>query len=293
MDQDLVIRRRVIRQEDLLLIRELIEQEGARGRSHISNRLCEVWNWRQANGRFRQIACRDLLRRLEARGLIELPAALCAARRTGYRNQTQTPDLLNCEPLQGKLAEFKDELRIEVAGDCKQLALYKGLVGTCHYLGYQQATGAQLKYIAYFQDRPIACLSFGPAAWKIGPRDQFVGWSAESRRRNLPWATNNDRFVIVPWVQIKCLASFLLATVVHQLRRDWQRIYGHDLALAETFVERERFSGSAYAAANWVCVGQTVGRGRNDRTHAEAAPLKSIWLYPLRRDFLVVLRQGE
>ena len=293
MDPDLVIRRRVIRQEDLLLIRELIEQEGVRGRSHISNRLCEVWNWRQANGRFRQIACRDLLRRLEARGLIELPAALRAARRAGYRNQTQTPDLLNCEPLQGRLGEFDDELRVELAGDSKQLALYKGLVGTYHYLGYQQATGAQLKYIAYFQDRPIACLSFGPAAWKISPRDQFIGWSAQDRRQNLPWVVNNDRFVILPWVQIHCLASFLLGAVVRRLRRDWQSTYGHDLALAETFVEKARFAGSAYAAANWTCVGQTVGRGRNDRTHAEAAPLKSIWLYPLRRDFRVVLRPGE
>jgi hypothetical protein len=293
VDQNLIVRRRVILEADLLLIRQLIELEGAQGRSHLSNRLCELWDWRQANGRFRQIACRDLLRRLEARGLIELPPRLRAARRVGYRNRTNAPDFLSCAPLQGRLREFGDELSIQLVGDSEQLALYRGLVGAYHYLGYQQATGAQLKYIAYFQDRPIACLSFGPAAWKIGPRDQFIGWSAESRRQNLAWVTNNDRFVIVPWVRIKCLASFLLATVVHQLSRDWQRIYGHGLALAETFVERERFAGSAYAAANWVRVGQTVGRGRNDRTHVEAAPLKSIWLYPLRRDFRVVLRQGE
>jgi Domain of unknown function (DUF4338) len=195
--------------------------------------------------------------------------------------------------LQGRLGEFDDELSVELAGDSKQLALYKGLVGTHHYLGYQQAAGAQLKYIAYFQDRPIACLSFGPAAWKISPRDQFIGWSAQDRRQNLPWVVNNDRFVILPWVQIHCLASFLLGAVVRRLRQDWQSTYGHDLALAETFVEKGRFAGSAYAAANWTCVGQTVGRGRNDRTHAEAAPLKSIWLYPLRRDFRVVLRSGE
>jgi hypothetical protein len=195
--------------------------------------------------------------------------------------------------LQGRLGEFDDELRVELAGDSKQLALYKGLVGTYHYLGYQQAAGAQLKYIAYFQDRPIACLSFGPAAWKISPRDQFIGWSVQDRRQNLPWVVNNDRFVILPWVQIHCLASFLLGAVVRRLRRDWQSTYGHDLALAETFVEKARFAGSAYAAANWTCVGQTVGRGRNDRTHAETAPLKSIWLYPLRRDFRVVLRPGE
>jgi hypothetical protein len=293
VDQNLVIRRRVLRDEDLVLIRQLIEQEGARGRSHLSNRLCEIWDWRQANGSFRQIACRDLLCRLDARGLIELPARLSAVRGTGYRNQTPTPALLNSAPLPGTLGEWCDELSLQLVGDSKQLALYKGLVGTYHYLGYQQATGAQLKYIAYLQDRPLACLSFGPAAWKIGPRDQFVGWSAPARRHHLPAVVNNDRFVILPWVQIKALASFLLATAMHRLRGDWQRIYGQDLVLVESFVEQERFAGFAYAAANWICVGQTVGRGRNDRTHAEGAPLKNIWLYPLRRDFRVVLCQGE
>jgi hypothetical protein len=292
VDQDLVIRRRVIRQGDLLLIRQLIEQEGAQGRSHLSNRLCELWDWRQANGHFRKIACRDLLRRLEARGLIKLPPPLCASRRAGYRNRIETPDFLNCAPLQGKLGEFRDELSTQLVSDSGQLALYRRLVGTYHYLGYQQATGAQLKYIAYFQDGPIACLSFGPAAWKIAPRDQFVGWSAEARRQNLPWVINNDRFVILPWVQIKCLASHLLARLAGQLRGDWQRIYGHDLALAESFVEKERFAGSAYAAANWICVGQTLGRGRNDRNHDQAAPIKTIWLYPLRGDFRSLLCQG-
>lgn len=293
MDQDLILRRRVIREADLLLIRQLIELEGAHGRSHLSNRLCELWDWRQANGRFRQIACRDLLRRLDERGLIELPPRLRAARGAGYRNRTRAPDFLNCAPLQGRLREFRDELNIQLVADSEQLALYRGLVGTYHYLGYQQATGAQLKYLTFFQDRPIACLSFGPAAWKIGPRDQFIGWSTDSRRQNLLWVINNDRFLLLPWVQIKSLASFVLAKVVRRLRRDWQRIYGHDLALAETFVERERFAGSAYAAANWICVGQTLGRGRNDRTHDQAAPLKSIWLYPLREDFRAVLCQGE
>ncbi len=141
MDQDLVIRRRVVRQAELLLIRQLIEDEGAQGRSHVSNRLCEIWNWRQANGRFRQIACRNLLRRLEARGLIELPPKLCEARRPGYRNGTSTPDLLDCRPLTGRLPEFQNQIGIQLVQDSKRLALYRGLVGTYHYLGYQQATG--------------------------------------------------------------------------------------------------------------------------------------------------------
>jgi len=293
VDQDLVIRRRVIREADLLLIRQLIEEEGARGRSHISNRLCEMWNWRQANGRFRQIACRELLRRLEARGLIELPPKLCEARRVGYRNRTSTPELLDCMPLAGGLRESRSQLRMELVQNSQQLALYRGLVGTYHYLGYQQAMGAQLRYIAYFQDRPIACLSFGPAAWKVGARDQFIGWSAQARQQNLRWVVNNDRFVILPWVQIKCLASYLLGRTVRQLPGDWQRVYGYELALLETFVEHRRFAGTAYAAASWICVGQTLGRGRNDRTHDQAAPIKTIWLRPLREDFRPFLCQEQ
>jgi hypothetical protein len=194
--------------------------------------------------------------------------------------------------LQAGLGEVREELSLALVRSREQLALYRGLVGTYHYLGYQQATGAQLKYLSYYQDRPIACLSFGPAAWKIGPRDEFIGWSAPARGRNLPWVVNNDRFVILPWVQVKGLASFLLSRAVRQLRRDWPLVYSHDLALVETFVEQERFAGTAYAAANWTCVGQTLGRGRNDRTHAQAAPIKSIWLYPLRADFRALLRQG-
>jgi len=293
VDQDLVIRRRVIREADLLLIRQLVEEEGAQGRSHISNRLCEIWNWRQANGRFRQIACRDLLRRLEAHGLIELPPKLREARRAGYRNRTSTPDLLDCRPLTGRLREFQNQIGIQLVEQSKELALYRGLVGTCHYLGYQQATGAQLRYIAYLQERPIACLSFGPAAWKIGARDRFIGWSAQARQQNLRWVVNNDRFVILPWIQIQCLASHLLGRAVRQLAGDWPRVYGHDLALVETFVEKQRFAGTAYAAANWICVGQTLGRGRNDRTHDQAAPIKTIWLRPLRGDFRAFLRQEQ
>jgi hypothetical protein len=291
VDQDLVIRRRLISAEDLRLIQQLIEREGERGRSHISNRLCEIWNWRQANGRFRQIACREVLRRLEGRGLIKLPPQLRAARRAGYRNRAQAPGGLDSAPLQGRLGELRGELSVQLVEGSEQLAFYRGLVGTYHYLGYQQATGAQLKYLAYFQDRPIACLSFGPAAWKIRPRDQFIGWSACARRQNLPWVANNERFLILPWVDIRYLASFLLSKVVGRLRRDWQSVYGQDLALVETFVERQRFAGSSYAAANWICVGQTLGRGRNDRAHDQAAPIKTIWLRPLREDFRPFLCQ--
>jgi hypothetical protein len=275
----------------LVLIRQLIEAEGARGRSHLSNRLCELWDWRQANGRYRQIACRELLRRLQSKGLIQLPAPLCAARRAGYRNTTRLPELWDTVALDGPLAEFRSQLTLDLVRAPAHARVFAGLIGAYHYLGYQQPTGAQLKYLVWHADRPIACLSFGPAAWKLAPRDHYIGWSAQARQARLDWVVNNDRFLIVPGVTIRHLASYALGATLWRLRTDWQAVYGHDLALAETFIEADRFRGSCYAAANWVCVGQTQGRGRNDRTFAQALPVKTVWVYPLRADFRAVLRQ--
>jgi hypothetical protein len=283
----------VIRASDLELIRRLLVTEGGRGRSHISNRLCEIWDWRQPNGHHRQIACRDLLRRLESKGLIQLPPLLHAARRPGYRNATRLPELWDTLPVAGLLAEFRPQIQVRLVEEDAQARTYAGLIGAYHYLGYQQATGAQLKYLVCWRDRPIACLSFGPAAWKVASRDQHIGWSAPIRQQRLPWVVNNDRFLIVPGVQIAHLASFALAATVRRLRADWQRVYGHDLALAETFIERDRFRGSSYAAANWVCLGQTRGRGRNDRTQTAALPVKTVWVYPLRPDFRNVLTRTD
>ena len=291
MDQDLVLRRRVIQPADLALIRQLIEAEGALGRSHLSNRLCALWDWRQANGRFRQIACRDLLRRLETKGLIRLPPPLCAARRAGYRNATRPPELGDTVALDGPLAEFRPQLKLELVREAGQARIFAGLIGAYHYLGYQQATGAQLKYLVWSADRPLACLSYGPAAWKVAPRDRYIGWSAPARQAHLDWVVNHDRFLIVPDVTIRHLASYVLAATLSRLRADWQAVYGHDLALAETFIEADRFRGRCYAAANWVCVGQTQGRGRHDRTFAQALPVKTVWVYPLRADFRAVLSQ--
>ena len=292
MNHDLVIRRRVIEPADLELIRQLIVAEGAQGRSHLSNRLCELWDWRQANGRYRQIACRDLLRRLEAKGLIQLPPPLAAARRPGYRNDTRLPELWDTLTVTGPLAEFLPQIQVRLVQDAAQGRTYAGLIGAYHYLGYQQATGAQLKYLVCWAERPIACLSFGPAAWKLASRDHYIGWSAQIRQQHLAWVVNNDRFLILPGVKIPHLASHVLAATLRRLRTDWQRVYGHDLALAETFIEQDRFGGTCYAAANWICLGQTRGRGRNDRAWERAVPVKTVWVYPLRADFRAVLSQG-
>ena len=289
MNQEWIIRRRRIGEQDLLLIRELIGTEGQLGRSHLSNRLCEIWDWRQANGRFRQIACRDLLRQLERKGLVKLPARLHGARRVGYRNVVPAGDRLDQVPLEGSLALLRPEIQVSVVQGAQEARLFKGLVGAYHYLGYQQAQGAQVKYLAKYRDRPLACLSFGPAAWRVAARDQFIGWSPRQRQEHLPWVVNNDRFLILPWADVPDLASFVLSRCLRRLRSDWRQIYQQGLALAETFIQKDRFTGCCYAAANWTCVGESCGRGRNDRFHQEALPIKTIWVYALRPEFRQVL----
>jgi hypothetical protein len=284
-----MIRRRRIREEDLLLIRGLISAEGHRGRSHISNRLCETWDWRQANGRFRQIACRDLLRQLERKGLVKLPPPRRAARRVGYQNVVTPVALRDRVPVAGSLAPLRNEIQIHWVQGAEQARLFKGLIGTYHYLGYQQAQGAQVKYLARYRDRPVACLSFGPAAFRVAARDQFIGWSPQQRQARLPWVVNNDRFLMLPWVDVPHLASFVLSRCLRRLRSDWQQIYEQDLALAETFIQKDRFQGHCYAAANWTCIGESCGRGRNDRFHQGALPIKTLWVYPLRPEFRQVL----
>jgi len=293
VEPELTVRRRRIGPEELALIRQLIAQEGEHGRTHLSNRLCELWDWRQANGRFRQIACREVLRRLQAKGLVQLPPILAGGRRAGDRKAVSRPEGLDQGPLSGPLPRVQDQLALQRVQGREQSRLFQGLIGTYHYLGYQQPTGAQLKYLGYHQDRPIGCLSFGPAAWQVGARDRFIGWSSAQRVERLEWLVNNDRFLILPWVQLPQLASWLLSQCLRRLRSDWQQVYQHDLALAETFIEQDRFGGRSYAAANWICVGQTQGRGRNDRLFQGGLPIKTIWLYPLRRDFRPLLCAPE
>lgn len=289
MESELTVRRRRIGSEELGLIRQLIAREGHRGRTHLSRRLCEIWDWRQANGHFRQIACRDLLRQLHAKGLIHLPPMLRRARRVGYKNRVREPERLDRVAMEGSLSRFADSIVIQRVQAAQERHDFKGLIGTYHYLSYQQPTGAQIQYLAYHGQRPIACLSFGPAAYKVAARDRYIGWSVRQRQERLPLLLNNDRFLLLPWIHVPHLASRLLSRCLRRLRRDWRQIYQHDVVLCETFVERQRFSGRSYAAANWTCVGHTQGRGRNDRLHQAQLAIKSVWLYPLHADFRSIL----
>ncbi|MDZ7310504.1 MAG: DUF4338 domain-containing protein, partial [candidate division KSB1 bacterium] len=201
MEKEIQIRGRIITPDDLELIRHLLATEGHRGRTHLSRRLCRIWNWRQANGAYREIACRALLRKLAQRGLLTLPPLLNTVRRPGYRNRTFLPRPLDVSPLEGRVDDFS-ALQIKLVSRTAQEKLYNGLIGAYHYLGYGQGTGEQLKYVIMLATRPLGAIGFSAAAWRVACRDHFIGWDDQARRKNLPLLVNNHRFLILPWVKI-------------------------------------------------------------------------------------------
>jgi hypothetical protein len=277
---------------DIHFIRELIKTEGHKGRTYLSKRICEHWNWRTPTGQLRDITCREILRKLESRGHIQLPPPLGASRRAGYQNKTQLTIQINTSSISGSLSALFP-IRIDLVRGTGEESLYNGLIASYHYLGYHQGSGEQLKYIIRSGDRLLACIGFCGSAFKIADRDTFIGWTHEVRRVNLSKVVNNSRFLIFPWVEIYNLASWILGAISRRIRQDWLGYYNREIVLLETFVERQRFLGTCYKAANWLYLGQTQGRGRNDRHTQRLLPLKDIYVYPLFKDFRDRLQRRE
>lgn len=284
MAEKIKVRNREFSRESLEVIRALIDTDGHRGRTYISKQLCELWNWRTATGRLRDITCRDILRELEVRGLIELPPQLRAARRPGYKNKVAVPANLDTTPIESSLSQLGTVTIEMVRGNARE-RLFNGLIAAFHYLSYHQGSGEQLKYVFSAGGRLLGCIGFGGSAFKIAPRDRFIGWDHESRVAHLAKVAGNSRFLILPWVQVKYLASHILGAISRRICADWQAYYGREVVLLETFVERERFGGISYRAANWLYLGQTQGRGRNDRNNRYSVAVKDIYVYPLMPDF--------
>jgi hypothetical protein len=228
---------------------------------------------------------------LEKRGLIQLPPPLRAARRPGYKNKTFLPKDFSPTALCQSLHEFSS-IQIEMVRGSLKEGLYNALIDSYHYLGYHQGTGEQLKYIVRGDGHFLAALGFGGAAFKSAARDRHIGWDKDARERNLVKVVNNNRFVLFPWIRVPHLASHILGRVVRRIRADWRDYYKRDIVLLETFVEQGRFKGTCYKAANWRRIGQTTGRGRNDRYSKNRVPIKDIYIYPLDRQYQQLLR-GE
>jgi hypothetical protein len=292
VNESLVVQGRAVSELDLDLIRQWVGQNPGWSRWRLSRELAARWAWRNDAGQLKDMAARTLLVKLAQRGLIELPA-----RRQTPTNRMGCPHPIPAGweetpgPIDCSLAQLGSLSLHEVSSQASERVWVRAALGRFHYLGFGGAVGENLQYVARNdQGRPLACLVFGAAAWKCQDRDRFIGWSAQQRQANLGRIANNTRFLILPWVKVPHLASWLLGRMSRRLSIDWQAKYGHPIALLETFVERERFAGTAYRAANWLAVGATAGRTRQDRHTRIQAPVKDIYLYPLRRSFREALQ---
>lgn len=279
-------RNRQIRPDDVAFIKATIDRHGVRGRSQIARLLCEAWSWRQPNGRLKDMACRDLLLRLEERGLIELPPRLIDR---GGRVNSLSHHVLPVTPRPITAGDLAKVEVTPVASKAERLA-WRILVDRFHYLGCGVIPGEQQLYFARLCGEIVGCISWSAAALHCPLRDTHIGWDFAQKRERLPLIANNQRFVILPWVRIKGLASRILGLNLRRLSRDWTRTYDHPVVLAETFVDVSRFTGTTYRASNWMYVGITSGNKRK-RAHTyevQYAP-KAVYLYPLCRRFREVL----
>ena len=285
MAQSMVIQGRNITTDEIGLIRDLIAEHRDWGRTRLSEELCRCWNWRNAQGRIKDMAARTLLLKLERRGCIELPTRQRPSSNQ-FRNR-HVPVVEHVgEPIRDSLSNLRPLSVSLVAPRSEDLRLFNGLLARYHYLGHRNTVGENLRYLIQDRDaRPVACLLFGSAAWKCADRDIFIGWDRSCRERNLQGLTNNTRFLILPWVQVPHLASHVLGLIARRIRADWQAKYGHPIHALETFVDRDRFRGISYQAANWLYLGATRGRTRNDRDRRIQVPIKDVYLYPLIADF--------
>lgn len=271
--------------DDLGFIRRLLQEHPQWSRWRLSKVLCEQWNWRNAAGQLKDMAGRTLLLKLQERGHIQLPAR----RRTPASRMRQTRVELRVwqdTPIRSSLSELGPLQVAQVSQDPAQRRQVAAALRQFHYLGFGGTVGENLQYtVRDERGRWLACLVFGSAAWKCQSRDAFIGWTIDQRTRHLAHLTNNTRFLILPWVHVPHLASWTLGAVNRRLSRDWQAKYGHPIHLVETFVERDRFRGTAYRAANWLRVGETTGRTRQDRDRSMEAPVKDVYVHPLQRNF--------
>jgi hypothetical protein len=277
--------------EQVAFLREFIRAHPASSRWKLSRQICEALGWKQANGALRDMVCRGLLLMLERAGEIELPAV-----RRHIRGQCRTgrprPEavLIDASPMAMPLGAL-GPVEIQPVRRTADEPLFNSLMEHYHYLAYEQPVGEHLKYLAWAQGRPVACLAWSSAPRHLGGRDRYIGWNPEARRRNIRFIAYNTRFLILPWVQVPHLASHILGKVTRALSADWESLYGHPVYFAETFIDPGRFRGACYRAANWQLLGVTTGRGNNDHTNKPNRPVKEILGLPLTRRFRELLSQ--
>ena len=261
-------------------IRQMIITNPSWNRTRLSKELCALWDWRSPVGQIKDISCRDLLRTLDKKGLISLPAANWLPRAPGKGSDKIKYIEHDTSPINTDLNELMP-LRIRIVTSKQDAELFKSYIHQYHYLKFDRSIGENMKYLVCSSSGAIlSCLMFGSAAWSCADRDCYIGWNKEHKRDGLAFVSNNQRFLVNPWINVQNLASHILGAIARRISCDWQEKYGHPLFLLETFVDR-RFRGTCYKAANWRHIGETTGRGRNSTTCEQVLPIKYILLYPL------------
>jgi Druantia protein DruA len=278
-------RGRAITEAEVAFLRELIAQNPGLSRRRLSVQVCEAWHWVQPNGQPRDMVCRSLLLALHRAGHLELPAK----RHSPPNNAIRHGLVAEVEPyatdlIDGSLAAL-GPLEIHLVRRTQDEGLFAHLLSRHHYLGYRRPVGEHLKYLIWAGARPIACLGWSSAPRQLNLRDQWVGAPKEAYRHHLHLIAYNTRFLIVPWVRVPHLASHLLGRIARRISADWQDLYHHPIHLLESFVDTERFRGTCYRAANWICLGRSVGRGTKSKTKLRLTSVKELWVYPLGRHF--------
>ena len=283
-------RGRNVSDEDIVYIRELIATHPHASRRTLSTKLCEAWQWRQANGSLRDMVCRGLLLMLHRAGRVTLPPVDYVRHNPLAHRARPAPALIDETPIQSGLRHL-GPLEFQPVRRTGEEPLFNSLMEQHHYLGYEQPVGEHLKYLVWGKSRPIACLAWSSAPRHLASRDHYIGWSAEARRRNIRFLAYNTRFLILPWVKVEHLASHILGRMAARISDDWQRMYGHPIYFLETFIDPERFRGTCYRAANWVVMGRTTGRGKQSNSHAPNRSIKEVLGYPVTKRFRQLLEQ--
>ncbi len=273
-------------EQEMEQIRYLIAEDKTRSRAELSRLTCQALNWLKPDGGLKDMSARVAMLRMQEDGLIQLPAPRCKRPDPSVRLTEQTAPKEKIEQAAGQLSP----LRFERVVNKTQSRLWNEYIHRYHYLGHKLLPGAQLRYIVYSQDNIIALLGFGAAAWQTAPRDKYIGWSHEQRKKNLHLIVNNARFLILPWIKSHNLASMILSKISKILPAHWYEQYSYYPVLLETFVEKPRFEGTCYKAANWQLLGQTKGRGKLGPSGKQSVPIKDLLVYPLTKHFRSLLK---
>lgn len=274
--------------EELAQVQALLGQQDDWSRYRLSRELARLWNWRTPQGQLKDMAARSLLLKLEQQGWIELPPRRMKSPTRSGRAPGSGAPALEESPITGPFKELVPLRLYEVSSAAQRPArqALEAALHRYHYLGYRSRVGQNLQYwVCDRADRPLACVVFGAPAWQCAARDQWIGWNSAQRARHLGQIANNTRFLIFRWVRVPHLASYILGQISRRIGRDWQAKYGQPLWLLETFVDRQRFAGTCYRAANWRCLGQTRGRGRQGPAGVLSTSIKDIYVWPLHRHF--------